>query len=89
MRAIIAAAALLVLLGGCTGPALSQDQALRVATDHLSSLNVPIENRRSSVSLEDDVYLVTYHLPEGWLGGDFLVKVSAEDGRVLDVTLWR
>jgi len=83
------AALCLVLLAGCTGPAISEAQALQTASEHLTSLSVPHENRTSTVSLSQDVYTVTYLLPEGWLGGDFVVRVSAEDGDVLDVTLWR
>jgi hypothetical protein len=87
---ILASATLsLILLAGCTGPVIPEAVALENASEHLTSLNVPHEHRSSTTTLRDDVYEVVFHLPEGMLGGDFIVNVSAEDGTVLDVTLWR
>jgi hypothetical protein len=86
---LLKTAAFCLLLAACTGPAVSETQALETASEHLASLSVPHEHRSSSVTLQDDVYTVVYHLPEGMLGGDFIVRVSATDATVLDVTLWR
>ena len=86
---VIGSAAICLILLGCTGPATAAPEALEIARAHLTTLNVPHEDRASTVSLQEDVYTVVFHLPEGWLGGDFIVKVSAEDGTILDTTLWR
>ncbi|MBW2262807.1 MAG: hypothetical protein JRG91_12600 [Deltaproteobacteria bacterium] len=86
---VIGSAAIYLILLGCTGPATSAPEALETARAHLSTLNVPHEDRSSTVSLDGDVYTVVLHLPEGWLGGDFIVRVSAEDGSVLGTELWR
>ncbi len=89
MKTIAGATLCLILLSGCTGPAITEAQALETASEHLASLSVPHEGRATTISLSQDVYTVTYLLPEGWLGGDFVVRVSADSGDVLDVTLWR
>ena len=86
---ILASATFCLILLGCTGPAISESGALETASAHLTSMSVPHEDRAHTVSLTSDLYEVVYHLPDGMLGGDIIVKVSAEDGSVLDTTIWR
>ncbi|MHC4502478.1 MAG: hypothetical protein ACYTFI_04160 [Planctomycetota bacterium] len=49
----------------------------------------PTAGRRATVVGDGKEATVTFHLPEGMLGGDFVIKIDRTTGDVIDVKLWR
>jgi hypothetical protein len=51
---------------------------IRIAAAELARRNVPVGERRVSVTADDDRAAVTFHLPDGMRGGDFIVRVDGK-----------
>lgn len=68
---------------------ISKESATDTAKNWLAARKAMYEGRKVSVSVSGDRYKVIFHLPEGWLGGDFTVIVDANTGSVLKGILER
>ena len=62
---------------------------LKVARAECERVRAPTENRTVTVKLEAHVGTVTFHLPKGMLGGDFIIRIDRNSGKVIRATFWR
>jgi len=68
---------------------ISEESAVDSAKNWLAARKAPYEGRKITVTVSRSRYKVIFHLPDGWLGGDFSVIVDANSGSVLKGTIER
>lgn len=68
---------------------ISEESAVHSAKKWLAARKAPYEGRKITITASRGRYQVIFHLPEGWLGGDFTVVVDADTGSVLKGILER
>ena len=70
-------------------PQKLQDELLSIAQKKLVEMNIPNKDRAIKISIEADVYVVTFLLPPDWLGGDFIIKIDKTTKKITDAKIWR
>jgi hypothetical protein len=79
-------------LSACSDQDAGRDprtQAKEVADLYLEKIQGPNRLKRVSVEDEGTRWRVTYHLPEGWAGGDNIIWVDKRTMTVVDSLSWQ
>jgi hypothetical protein len=84
-----------ILVGGVTARVrsgleersmISEQEAIDRAGEWLAQGGIQTEGRQITVQ-HADIYIVSYLLPKGWLGGELTVQIDASTGEVLHATI--
>lgn len=68
---------------------IEEREAVQAARRELEQQGIPHEDREVVVHLEDSDYVVVFPPPPNMRAGDFTLRVSCEDGSILDVRIER
>jgi hypothetical protein len=79
-----------VILYACTAKVEEpKDQAKRAADAYLASISMSDPERPVEVKDAGPHWVVIYHVPQGWAGGDRLVWVDKRTMKVADSIAWQ